>query len=167
MIENRWESADYMMEVHGLTKESLHVFAWKDRRENGGYTRKDRKQVYYNAGKLERLRKQKENDWHKSHDLYYEVKEIFKINDSEIGRSLLAYGYGSSLDSWRYFLSQGMWMLRDLNTILATVNKRDLTKYFNEWATYILQGNEMEDFDTVEDYYSYFEAKKLKEELVA
>lgn len=168
MIKDRWENTEYMMEIHGLTKESLHVFAWKDRRDNGGYTQKVGKQIFYNAGRLERRQKAKEDDWHKSHDLYYIIQENLGMSDTQMGRSLLEHGYGSTLDSWRAFMSQGMWMLLDGNTILGAGTKKPLTEAFIEWGSVILQDeNDMRNYDSVDDYYDYFEAKKLKKDMVS
>ena len=163
-----WISKEALIEKYELQAGAIEQFLHKHK--NTDYITRINKETYYNETLLLEKREAKLKMWNENHVNYYEIKLNHGMSDSDQARNTIAETGVGSLASFVTYMTYGMWYLISEYSILQ-LNDSSYMKAYNEWSNVYLGKKtpevDLEGFDNVEQYYDYYEARKMLKELVA
>ena len=165
LSRDKWLDTEIFSELYDVNTDYIAVYAHKNR--GNGFAKKIGNKNYINASKLERIKKHRVNMWNKSHENYYEIKLERGITDAEHVRLLVASDpENRSQDSWNSFIYYNLFREIHDVSILNTGISPMLIAYY-EWSEEFLHEPTVSDFRSVDEYFHYWEARKIKEEMIA
>lgn len=169
-----WLTSEAMVDLYGMSQASLEQFAYQNR--GSCFVKKEGRNNYYNITELKRVRDRRVDIRNEAHDMYYELIDTMH-HELQIDK-LVRVTEHKNRGTWGMFLTYSMWSAIDHKSVLAVNCESKLLFCYHEWAKKELYGPKdhfellaMEEsypevdisgYDSVDHYYDYHEALKLK-----
>ncbi len=163
-----WVTKETLIEKYELQAGAIEQFSHKHK--NTDYITRINKATYYNETLLLEKRDNKLKMWNENHVNYYEIQINHNMSDSEQARLIIEQTGVGSAGALGAYMAYGMWYPVMEHGILL-IKESSYMKAYNEWSNVYLGKKtpevDLEGFDNVEQYYDYYEARKMLKELVA
>ena len=161
-----WITKETLMEKYELQAGAVEQFSYKYR--NTDYIEYFNKVKYYNETLLLEGRDNKLKMWNENHINYYEIQINHNMSDSEQARLVIEHTGVGTTASLGTYMAYAMWYpVMEQGILLIT--ESSYMKAYNEWSNVYLGKKtpevDLTGFDKIDDYYDYYEALKIQNNL--
>ena len=175
-MSDRWLTVSELSEIHEVSTDA--VYSLNHLKKDTDFLKKVGKNLLINETKLIELHEWRRKTLNKCHENYYKLLLDYNISDAEQARSVQEFFGVSTFSRWYTYLNRGMFSSIDDISILATKVSERMKQYF-EWSEMKIESFnselfrgvdsyphvDLKGFNSVDDYYDYYEAEKIKNSL--
>lgn len=162
-----WISSSDFCEVYDVNHGTLDLFVFHNK--GSDLIKKDGRRNFIDQAGLIKIQENRKKTWLESHDFYFELQEDFKMRDVDQITEIVKTSRYTNASTWKTFLSSELFRSLEDIGILAIRSKSKYLYSYHKWAKEYLNElrNDISSFDSIDDYYAYHEALKLKNKMVA